>query len=65
MRDVAYYVTMTQSRLPGAGAQGATFPGAGTGMPGASHERTSVEDLLKEFRQETFIRMKAEMALAQ
>jgi len=33
-------------------------------VPGASHDKASVEDLLRELRKERYMRIKAESALA-
>ncbi|KAK0133556.1 THAP domain-containing protein 2 [Merluccius polli] len=62
------------SRQPGAsqsraGVQVATLTGTGTSLPGtsvpgASHDRASVEDLLRELKKEKNMRIKAERALA-
>ena len=47
-RDVSGDNEAEVSRLPGASQSGATHPG--TSVPGASHDRASVEDLLRELR---------------
>ena len=60
-RDVSGDNEAEVIRLPGASQSGATHPG--TSVPGANHDRASVEDLLRELRKERYMRIKAESAL--